>query len=158
MAETPRRRSIAWTFVAAQFALLAVIVLWPGATAWPLPGWVATIAVVTVVAALVLMVVAGLGLGRGLTATPLPNEHAQLRTAGLYRYVRHPIYTGLLTFAVAEAVRSRSLVVAGAAGALVVLIWFKARWEEQRLTERFTDYPAYAARTPRFVPFSRGMR
>jgi protein-S-isoprenylcysteine O-methyltransferase Ste14 len=158
MEQTARRRSIAWIFVAAQFALLAVIVLRPGATAWPLPGWLATIAVVTAVAALALMVVAGLGLGRGLTAAPLPNEHAQLRTSGLYRYVRHPIYTGLLTFAVAETVRSRSLVVAGATVALVVLIRFKARWEEQRLTERFADYPAYAARTPRFVPFSRGVR
>ncbi len=108
-----------------------------------------------VVLGLLVMVVAGLGLGRGLTAAPLPNEHAQLRTGGLYRFVRHPIYTGLLAFAAGEAARSGSWVVAGCALALVVLIGFKARWEEQRLAERFADYPAYAARTPRFVPFSR---
>lgn len=158
MDRTARERITAWTFVAVQFALLAVIVFWPAGTAWPLPGWVAGVAAVAVVASVVLMVVAGLGLGRGLTAAPLPNEHARLRTGGLYRYVRHPLYSGLLTFAVAEAVRSRSPMVAGAAVALVALIRFKAGWEEQRLTERFADYPAYAARTPRFVPFSRGVR
>ena len=42
------------------------------------------------------MVIGATGLGRGLTATPLPNAHAQLRTGGLYRYARHPIYSGLL--------------------------------------------------------------
>jgi len=158
MNETAGRRRVAWTFVAAQFALLGTIVLVPGGSAWPLPGWASTVALLTVWAALALMVVAGLGLGRGLTAAPLPNAHAQLRTGGLYHYVRHPIYTGLLTFAVAEAVRSRSLVVAGCALALVVLIRFKAAWEERRLAERFAGYPAYAARTPRFVPFGRGGR
>jgi protein-S-isoprenylcysteine O-methyltransferase Ste14 len=29
----------------------------------------------------------------------------------------------------------------------------KARWEEARLAESYPGYRAYAARTPRFVPF-----
>ena len=28
----------------------------------------------------------------------------------------------------------------------------KSTWEERRLTERFADYPDYAARTGRFFP------
>jgi protein-S-isoprenylcysteine O-methyltransferase Ste14 len=28
----------------------------------------------------------------------------------------------------------------------------KARWEENRLMQRFEGYAGYAARTPRFVP------
>jgi len=48
------------------------------------------------VVGLAVMVIGATGLGRGLTATPLPNAHAQLRTGGLYRYARHPIYSGLL--------------------------------------------------------------
>ena len=55
------------------------------------------------VAGLAGMGVAGLGLGRGLTATPVPNRSAQLRTGGLYAWVRHPLYTALLVFAVGVA-------------------------------------------------------
>lgn len=36
--------------------------------------------------------------------------------------------------------------------ALLALVTVKARWEEGHLARRFAAYPAYAARTPRFVP------
>ena len=66
------------------------------ADAWTLPVAVARATQVAAAVGIVLMVVAGTALGRGLTAAPLPNSHAALRTDGLYRFVRHPIYTGLL--------------------------------------------------------------
>ena len=99
-----------------------------------------------------IMVVAALGLGRGLTASPLPNDRAQLRTAGLYGLVRHPIYSGLLLFSLAQVVSSGRLLVALAGLLLTVLINAKARWEERRLGERFEGYREYADRTARFVP------
>ena len=145
-------RRIGVGFVAAQFALLALVVLLPGGQAWVLPPWAATAALVVMAAGLVLMLVAALGLGRGLTALPLPNEHAALRTGGLYRWARHPIYSGLLLFAVADTARSGSWLTVAACLGLVVLMTAKARWEEARLAERFPDYRAYAARTGRFLP------
>ena len=51
---------------------------------------------IATVVGLAVMVFEAIGLGRGLTATPLPNAHAKLRTGGLYRYAQHPIYSGLL--------------------------------------------------------------
>jgi protein-S-isoprenylcysteine O-methyltransferase Ste14 len=95
-------------------------------------------------------------LGRGLTATPLPNAHAELRTGGLYRFARHPIYTGLLLVMGAVTLASGSLFRLLVFGLLVALLHRKARWEESRLAERFAGYAEYAARTPRFVPFTRG--
>jgi protein-S-isoprenylcysteine O-methyltransferase Ste14 len=145
-------RSAGWGFVGAQFALLAVIILAPNGTLWELSEPVLWAVRVVIWLSLGIMVVAALGLGRGLTPVPLPNEHAQLRTGGFYHFVRHPIYSGLLLFAIAMALKSGSLLVLVASVALAVLINFKARWEESRLTMRFADYPAYAARTPRFVP------
>ncbi|WP_420846353.1 hypothetical protein [Modestobacter muralis] len=65
--------------------------------------------------------------------------------------MRHPIYSGLLVFAVGRmlsAGRSRLL----PAGLLTLLLTGKARWEEQLLTARFPDYRQYAASTPRFWP------
>lgn len=151
-ASQPRDRLIAWSLVAAQFLLIAGIVLLPDGGAWPVPSWLAKVGTAGTWLGIVVMLIGGLGLGRGLTAAPLPNAHAQLRTGGLYRFVRHPIYTGLLLFAAAQVVSSASLVVTVTGVLLALLINVKARWEEQRLAERFPDYSAYARRTPRFVP------
>ncbi len=145
-------RRTAWLFVAAQFALLGLIVFLPGGDAWSAPAWLGAGALLAIAAGLVTMAVAGLGLGRGLTAAPLPNEHARLRTGGLYALVRHPIYSGLLLFCLGEVLRSRSEWVAVAGVLLVALINVKARWEEHRLAEHFPDYPDYSATTPRFIP------
>ena len=139
--------------VIAQFVLLVLLVLLRGRDDWPVPHALMVASVTAVVLGLVIMVIGGTALGRGLTATPLPNEHAQLRTGGLYRFVRHPIYGGLLLAAAAITVGSGSVFRLVVFVALVVLLSLKARWEETRLSARFGGYAAYAARTPRFVPF-----
>ena len=83
----------------------------------------------------------------------MPNAHAQLRTGGLYRYARHPIYSGLLLTMASITVASGSGFRLLTLGVLVLLLTVKARWEETRLIQRFGGYADYAARTPRFVPF-----
>jgi protein-S-isoprenylcysteine O-methyltransferase Ste14 len=55
----------------------------------------------------------------------------------------------MASLAVASGSALRLLVL----GALVLLLTFKARWEETRLARRFEGYADYAARTPRFVSF-----
>ncbi len=76
----------------------------------------------------------------------------ELRSTGLYRYVRHPIYTGVMALAVGSAIPSGSLAIATTTLALVAWLVLKARWEERRLEIRYPAYAAYAARTPRFIP------
>jgi protein-S-isoprenylcysteine O-methyltransferase Ste14 len=139
-----------------QFVLLGLVVLLPRREDWGLPPTLAFVGQVVGWAGLVILVVAAIHLGRGLTAAPLPNDHAQLRTDGLYGLVRHPIYSGLLLFAIARTVTSGTLWAALACVLLVVLINVKARWEERHLVERFPEYRAYARRTPRFIPWSKG--
>ena len=145
-------RRTAWLLVFGQFALLAVIVLLPGSASWTLPAGLAAAGRAAEVAAILVMVVAATTLGRSLTATPLPNEHAQLRTRGHYGYVRHPIYSGLLLFAIARTLTHGSSWVAAACVLLIVLINVKARWEERHLARRFPDYRSYASRTPNEDP------
>lgn len=82
--------------VAGQFALIGIIVVLPSGDDWPVPTALIVACSAATVLGLAVMVIGATGLGRGLTATPLPNAHAQLRTGGLYRYARHPIYSGLL--------------------------------------------------------------
>jgi protein-S-isoprenylcysteine O-methyltransferase Ste14 len=152
--EPARRGTTAGAFVAAQLVLIALIVLLGGGDSWSVPVWLDRLAWMAMLLGIAVMIAGALALRRGLTALPLPNTHARLRTGGLYRFVRHPIYSGLLLFAIAHTVASASYVQLVLCVLLIALITVKARWEERRLVERFPEYREYSARTPRFVPFA----
>lgn len=95
---------------------------------------------------------AALGLGSALTPTPVPRDIGTLITRGFYRYVRHPIYTGVLSVAAGLTLRSGSWVHLAVAAITVLFFGRKASWEEVQLAERYADYPAYQAMTPKFLP------
>ena len=99
-----------------------------------------------------ILIAGGAALGRGLTISPLPNEHAQLCTDGLYGVVRHPIYSGLIALSLARTLQSRDRRQAALTGTLILLLRAKSYFEENELRQRFADYPSYAAVTPRFIP------
>lgn len=150
--DTPRETAIAWCFVLVQFALLAAILLLPSGDAWVLPAWLAVAARWTGLGGMAMLILGAIGLGRSLTALPTPVPHGELRTGGLYRFVRHPIYTGVLALSYGAALPSGSVAVLAAAIALTGWLAVKARWEEQQLRRRYPAYAAYASHTPRFIP------
>ncbi len=151
--DTPRDTMVAWIFVVGQFVLLVLIITLPGGSVWPVPTWLDQVAFLLELVGFVALVVGVFNLGRSLTPLPTPVDHGELRTNGLYRWVRHPIYSGVIALAIGVSIRSASWGVALAS--LVLVGWFmaKARFEEQHLRRRYPDYAAYAAKTPRFVPF-----
>jgi protein-S-isoprenylcysteine O-methyltransferase Ste14 len=148
----PRRVAVAAALVAAQFALLLALIVVPGGDLWRPVGPVLVVAWLLRLAGLGVVVVGGLGLGAGLTAMPLPNARARLQTGGLYRWVRHPVYGGLLIFAAGEVLARGGTGTLLAAAALAALLSVKARFEERHLRARFPEYDAYARGTPRFLP------
>jgi len=150
--DTPRETAIAWCFVVVQFVLLAAILLLPSGDAWVLPEWLASAARWMGLAGTAVLILGAIGLGRSLTALPTPVPHGVLRTGGLYGFVRHPIYTGVLALSFGAALPSGNAAVMGAAIVLTGWLAVKARWEEQQLRRRYPSYGAYASRTPRFVP------
>ena len=150
-----RDRLVAWALLAVQLGLLAAIFLLPPGDAWTTPSWLRTVARVLEILGLVVLGIGLLNLGRSATPLPTPVQGGELRSTGLYRYVRHPIYSGVMALAVGSAITSGSVVIASAALALVGWLAIKARWEERRLSARYPDYAAYAARTPRFIPSPR---
>ncbi len=145
-------RLAGWLFVAAQAVLLVALVVLPRADHWPVPTWLNVIGYGLMAVGFALVVVAGLRLGPSLTPTPVPTEHGRLTTTGLYRISRHPIYTGVLAIVAGITVRSASYAVAAVGLLTVAFFTVKARWEEDRLRERYADYDAYAAATGRFLP------
>ncbi|HEV8623175.1 MAG TPA: isoprenylcysteine carboxylmethyltransferase family protein [Acidimicrobiia bacterium] len=150
MTTSDRRQG--WVLVALQFVLLAVIVVGPAGGVWVVPGPLRTAGTVMRVVGAAAIAAGALRLGRGLSVHPTPTGAAVLRTDGPYRFVRHPIYSGVLLLATGITATSGSAAAIAALAGLAVLLNVKARFEEDLLRRRFPDYGTYASRTPRFIP------
>ena len=107
------------------------------------------------------LVIAGLGfavwarihIGRNWGMPMSQKEEPELVTSGPYRFVRHPIYTGILVAVVGTALAIDLLALAVAA-IVGVFFWYSATAEERNLGAIFPRaYPAYRARTKMLIPF-----
>jgi len=145
----------AWGFVGVQLGLIAGVLLLPRGDVWALPVTATRAAQVLSWIGLGIVGAGLLNLGASVSPLPLPVAGGALRIGGLFRFVRHPIYSGVIVWAVASAAGSGSIVVAACGVALVAWLSVKARWEEKRLAAHYPGYTEYAARTPRFVPLWR---
>ncbi len=84
---------------------------------------------------------------------PEPKAGGRLVTDGPYRHIRHPMYTAVLLFGVAEVLAYGDPLKLVALALLMLVLWKKSSVEEAALREKFPDYAAYAAGTKRFIPF-----
>jgi protein-S-isoprenylcysteine O-methyltransferase Ste14 len=92
-------------------------------------------------------------LGRNWGTPGSRKADTELVTSGPYRFVRHPIYGGILLMMIGTAIGLIATwwVLVAAAGAFFL---YSARREEAQMTERFPDaYPPYRARTKMLLPF-----
>lgn len=151
-----RDRREAVLLVGAQFILVGLVTALPRRHDWPVSKAARRTAAATGVAGVAIAVLAAGSLGRGLTPAPLPSARAELCTGGLYRHVRHPLYSGLLLAAAARTAVGGNRYGIGVLGLLGALLRYKAGSEEVYLRECFPGYAEYAARTPRFVPTAGG--
>jgi len=92
-------------------------------------------------------------LGRNWGMPMSVKEDPELVTTGPYRYVRHPIYSGMLLAMLGSALASGVLW-------LIVFVFFgtyfviSARAEERLMLRQFPEeYPEYRAKTKAIVPF-----
>ena len=96
---------------------------------------------------------ARLHIGRNWGAPMTRKDEPELVTTGPYRFVRHPIYSGILVAGAGTAV-GLSWVWLLAVGLAGVYFLYSAMVEERYLTERFPDtYPSYKRSTKMLVPF-----
>jgi len=96
---------------------------------------------------------ARLSLGSNWSGTVTLKDNHELIRKGLYRWIRHPIYSGILLGALGSAIINGH--VRGFVGVLVVLLSFyiKARREERFLREEFgTGFDEHSRQTGMFLP------
>jgi protein-S-isoprenylcysteine O-methyltransferase Ste14 len=92
-------------------------------------------------------------LGRNWGMPMTQKAEPELVTSGPYRFVRHPIYSGLLAGVLGTALVTNLI------GLIIVVVlgayfYYSASVEEKNLTATFpTAYPAYRATTKMLIPF-----
>jgi len=140
----------------AQFLLLALLLL-PGESLWS-ATWITVVAVLLGIVGAAIAVAGAAALGRDLVPWVAPRPGAPLRTGGVYRFTRNPIYLGLLVATAGWVLwRGRiELIVIWMLLAAVLIV--KAHVEQRRLIDAFgEEYRDYADRTPLLL-FARGIR
>ena len=93
-------------------------------------------------------------LGTNWSITLEVREEHRLITEGVYRRLRHPMYSALVLYSVGQALVIPNWV-AGPSNllAFAVLLALRIRAEERMMGERFGDeYVTYSARTKRLIP------
>jgi protein-S-isoprenylcysteine O-methyltransferase Ste14 len=96
---------------------------------------------------------ARLTMGRNWGMPMTQKLEPELVTSGPFRFVRHPIYSGLLLALLGTGL-AVNLIDVLVAIVLVGFILYITSVEERNLTAAFpTQYPAYRARTKRLIPF-----
>jgi len=114
---------------------------------------IGAIGAVLFVSGLALAIWARVHLGRNWGMPMTERVEPELITSGPYRYVRHPIYSGLLLAVVGTALATNFL---GLAVAVILgaYFYYAATVEEKNLIAAFpTGYPAYREHTKKLIPF-----
>lgn len=127
----------------------------PAALDQPFSALRAVAGLLVFVAALALFHATHRALGRNWSVTLAVREEHSLVTEGVYRFVRHPMYTAFWMWAVAQALTLQNWV-AGPAGIIGfgTLYLLRVGREEALMRQTFgAAWDAYAARTPRIIPF-----
>jgi protein-S-isoprenylcysteine O-methyltransferase Ste14 len=117
--------------------------------------WVAWIGVVPALGSLWLFWRTHKELGRNWSVSLEVRDKHELVTNGVYRYVRHPMYSAFFLWAVAQLLLLPNWV-AGVSGLIGfgTLFSFRVGREEQLMLEAFGEqYRAYMARTARIIPW-----
>jgi protein-S-isoprenylcysteine O-methyltransferase Ste14 len=120
------------------------------APAWPTIG---KFGVAVTVVGIALAIWARWHLGENWSATVTLKEGHELIRSGPYRYIRHPIYSGMLLAFVGTALALGEYRALISVGIVLVAFYTKAKKEELFLTQEFGEkFREHSRRTGMFLP------
>lgn len=139
-------------FVVLQFVLFIAFVFEVGSMRIYFPVILFWIGVVMLVLGALITLIGVLQLNVHLSPFPSPLPGSRLIVKGVYKLVRHPIYTGIMMGFFGFAIIADSGYKLMVAAILSILFYFKTIYEEKRMVEVFSGYLEYKQRTGRFFP------
>ena len=89
----------------------------------------------------------------GQFSTGAETKEGQLLKAGPYKFIRHPIYTTVLTLVWSSVIGHPSLTTLIVSLVMTVVTVMRIATEEQFLREHYQGYADYSRATKRIIPF-----
>ncbi len=119
-----------------------------------LPTWSGLVGTVVFVGAIFMLWRSHVDLGRNWSATLRIKGQHSLVTSGVYRHIRHPMYTAHLLWAIAQGLLLSNWIAGWAFLVLSIPLYLmRIPKEEQMMLEHFGEqYRAYMRRTGRLIP------
>jgi protein-S-isoprenylcysteine O-methyltransferase Ste14 len=116
--------------------------------------WLRSVALIVMVAGLAIRWTAIVSLGRSFSTNVAIRTEQTLHTAGLYRWMRHPSYTGMLLCFASMGIYERNWVSLAISVVFPFLaVSYRIHVEERALSSAFGEnYTAYCRQTRRILP------
>ena len=140
-----------YLFVGIQIILFVTYILPIHLISIHLPEWLRYSGLVVVGLGVVLGLAALLQLNTKLSPFPTPLASSTLITNSAFAVARHPIYTALISSGFGYAIFGESLYKLLIILSLSILFYFKSKYEERLLSQKFPAYLDYKKRTRRFI-------
>ncbi len=144
------KRGEGW--VALQFVLFGLILLAPTVERFSFPIWLRGLGVLILLAGGLLGTLGVLSLGRSLSPFPKPVAGGRLVNSGIYGWVRHPIYSGLILGSLGWSLLTDTVLGLLLVVALFVFFDLKSRREERWLCESYPEYGEYQKKVRKLIP------
>jgi protein-S-isoprenylcysteine O-methyltransferase Ste14 len=89
---------------------------------------------------------------RSYSPLPVPRVGNILQVKGPYKYMRHPVYSGLFLLSIAFFVSRATMITAIFFSLFIIITDFKANYEERLMTEKHKSYLKYKRSTKKYIP------
>lgn len=129
----------------AALALLAIVTSWPA-----LEWWVIVLLAISGILAFWAMAIMQIG---NFNVVPDPVAGGNMVTRGPYEFIRHPMYTSIIIFALALLAGQFDYIKLSVSLVLITDLIVKMNYEETLLSNHYADYKEYMKKTKRVIPF-----
>lgn len=139
-------------FLITEFLLFALYFIDIHFIEYALPFWLDIIFLAIIFIGFIIILFGVLNLNEDISIFSSQKKNNVLITNGIYKYIRHPIYAGILISMMAFAFFSVSLFKIFITSILGFVFYFKSSREEKWLIKTYSQFRNYKNKTGRFFP------
>ena len=141
-----------YLLVTVQFLLFILYLINPLDIYISTPIYLHYLALLTAAIGLIVLLLSIYALQKSISPFPSPKKNAILIDSGVYKYIRHPIYTAILLSTFGWAIYSGSLFRIIVFITLFLLFEIKSTFEEKLLIAKYPNYLNYKKTTGKYFP------